>query len=171
MKLPTNDVSLIKLLDRVLTALGFPEQYVAKVKRDKEAYRKWYKSDQKFIVADSFATGGGVKALNGKAIKRPGVYRYTHKLTGECVYVGRSDSLYDRTGTGKTVYRIMNETGAIPTQTPYPGVEKMVREDPNPENWIVSHMETFSKTIAIEEEGKIIANEKPRFNDEKMAGK
>ena len=171
MKLPTNSVSLIKLMDRVLSANGFPKQYIAKVKRDKEAYRKWYKSDQQFIEVDSFATGGGVKAPCGTAVKRPGVYKYTNKITGECVYVGRSDNLNERTTKGKAVFKSINETGAPPSQTIYPGVEKMFDEDSIPENWIVSYMETFSTTIAKEEEDRIIHEESPRFNDKKMAGK
>ena len=53
----------------------------------------------------------------------------------------------------------------------YLGVEKLIREDPNLENWIVSYRETFSEIIAAEEEERMILEEEPRFNDEKMAGK
>lgn len=171
MKLPTNDVSLIKLLDRVLTALGLPEWFIVKLKQEREAFRKWYKSDQKFIVADSFATGGGVKALNGKAIKRPGNYYYSHKITKKCVYIGWTNNLYNRTNTAKTVARSLIETGGPPPQTIYPAIEKMIAEDPKLENWIISYMETFSITIAIAEEERMILEERPAFNNLAMAGK
>ncbi len=171
MKLPIDDVSLIKLLDRVLTALGIPEQYIVKIKQEREAYRKWNESDQQFIDALSFASPGGVKAPNGSAIDRPGTYYYKHKPTGEIVYVGHSGSLYDRTGTGKTVAKSIIETGKPPPQTIYIAVEKMMTKDRNLENWTISYVETFSSNIAKEEEERIILEEDPRFNDPKMAGK
>ncbi len=172
MKLPTNRVKLLQLVDLILQDLNFSEGYIARVKRDSQAIKLWEKSDQEFILLphNTFASPGGVKSRTCKIIAEPGIYGYFYLPDEECVYVGSAVDINQRVASGKAVARAIIKTGEPPRNKIYPGVEKMFDKDSTLTNWGIAYMPTFSICIAEEQETKIVLNEstRPRFNDPKM---
>lgn len=160
-----------KLDEMLMGTCGLPHQPVAELKALIRAYEKWHQSNQQFINATgTFATSGGVKDTRNRPCNRPGVYRYIHIPTNQCMYIGMTDCLNERVSGGKTIAKALVD-GKQVNCSKYPAIPKLVARDSNLNNWRISYVETFSEYIASELEASLIQEENPAFNDPSMAGK
>jgi len=164
MKLPNTRVGLVRIFNSVLTSLGIPEWMICMFRKEIADWKAWQESEQEWIEHTSFASSVGIP-LHG-----PGLYYYYNKKTGEIVYYGWSSNVHDRTSSGKTVARTKLKEGTARNNKKYPGVEKMIDEDSNLENWGIMYMPTFSNTIAKHEETRLIYRDKPKYNKLGAAG-
>lgn len=152
-------------LVEALSCAGADKEYIRMVLLDMEAESFWQESDQEWIFTGTFADTKNICKYDGVA-----VYKYENAERPELVYFGLSRQWQGRTSNGKNAFRTIIKTGKQPNNFNYIVIPKMIADDPNPSNWRISVLPTFSTIIAKREEDRLIKANSACYNDPKMAG-